>query len=98
MKAIVEQKQKTIIIATIVIFLLAGGVGFWLWSENGRQGIPSWFSDSTARELSPAEIEESLGSQIVEQTNNPLKGKLPPTNPFEETETNPLKDVYQNPF
>ena len=49
-------------------------------------------------ELSPAEAENTLGGQILGKTQNPLKGELPPVNPFEKTETNPLKDVYVNPF
>ena len=92
------QKQQTVLIVAGVVLILAGGVGFWFWSQKGGQESFSPSSAPTVRDLSSAEIEESLGSQIIEQTNNPLKGKLPPTNPFEKTETNPLKDVYQNPF
>lgn len=90
--------KKLIPIIIVVLVLVAGGAGFWYWSQKGGQGISPWFSTPTAKELSPAEVERSLGGRIFEQTQNPLKGKLPPTNPFEETETNPLKDVYQNPF
>lgn len=41
----------------------------------------------------------SLGAEIFEKTNqaqNPVKDKIPQTNPFED-KTNPYKD-YQNPF
>ena len=90
-------KPKPIVIAAVVI-LIATGVGFWYWQKKGGLGIFPQLSTPTTKELSPAEIEGSLGGQIFEQTQNPLKGKLPPTNPFEKTETNPLKNVYQNPF
>lgn len=90
--------KKKLIPIIIVLIFLALGAGFWFWSQKGGQGIFPQLSAPTAKELSPAEIKGSLGSQIFEQTQNPLKGKLPPTNPFEKTETNPLKDVYQNPF
>ena len=97
-KMIVGNKQKLIIMAVVVVFVATAGIGFWFWSQKSGQGIFPQLSNPTTKELSPAEVEVSLGSQILEQTQNPLKGKLPPTNPFEETETNPLKEVYQNPF
>ncbi len=85
-------------ITGLIILVVLAAVGFWYWSQKGGQGIFPRPSAPAARELSPAAVEESLGGQIFEQTQNPLKNKLPPTNPFEKTETNPLKDVYQNPF
>ena len=39
----------------------------------------------------------SLGGQIYEQTKNPIKVKIPETNPF-AVETNPIKAIYPNPF
>lgn len=87
-----ESKSKTIAIAAIVALVAAAGIGFWYWQKKGGQGIGQQAT------LSQAEIEGSLGGQLFEKTQNPIKDKLPPTNPFEETETNPLKDVYQNPF
>ncbi|MBI2011069.1 MAG: hypothetical protein HYS89_02500 [Candidatus Colwellbacteria bacterium] len=90
--------NKKLITIIVVLILLALGAGFWFWSQKGGRGISPQLSVPTAKELSPAEIKGSLGGQIFEQTQNPLKNKLPPTNPFEKTETNPLKDVYQNPF
>ncbi|MBI2051587.1 hypothetical protein HYT33_02375 [Candidatus Roizmanbacteria bacterium] len=38
-----------------------------------------------------------LGSQIYQQVQNPLKGKIPETNPF-TVKTNPFKNIYPNPF
>lgn len=90
--------NKKLIPIIVVLILLALGAGFWFWSQKGGQEIFPQFFAPSAQELSPAEVEGSLGGRIFEQTQNPLKGKLPPTNPFEKAETNPLKDVYQNPF
>ena len=94
-----DGKPKPIFIVIIVsILVIVAGVGFWYWQKKGAKAIFPQTSIPEAENLSPAEVKESLGGQIFEQTQNPLKGKLPPTNPFEETETNPLKNVYQNPF
>jgi len=93
----VENKSRTIVIAAVVTLVIAVGIGFWYWQKKGGLGIDQQ-ATSLAEKLSPAEVKGSLGGQIFEQTQNPLKGKLPPTNPFEKTETNPLKNVYQNPF
>ena len=40
---------------------------------------------------------QSLGEQIYTQTQNPIKVKVPQTNPF-KVETNPIKAIYPNPF
>lgn len=80
----------------IVVLVITAGVGFWYWSQ-GKAAAPKTtiapFSD-----LSPAEAKDTLGGQILGKTQNPLEGELPPINPFEKTETNPLKNVYKNPF
>lgn len=82
--------KPLIIIGAVVILLVAGGVGFWYWSK-GRQA-PS------APEV------PTLGSEIFEKTQNPLKGKLPDTNPFDDQpnpfgdKTNPIEKAYTNPF
>lgn len=89
-----ENKSKIFVIAAIVIVI--AGAGFWYWSRKKAatpKTAPALFS-----ELSPEKAEDTLGSQILGKTQNPLKGELPPTNPFEKNETNPLKDVYVNPF
>ena len=93
-----RNKPKPIVIAAVATLVIAVGIGFWYWQKKGGLGIFPQLSAPTAKELSPAEVKGSLGGQIFEQTQNPLKGKLPPTNPFEKTETNPLKNVHQNPF
>ena len=93
-----KQKPLFFIVIGIVAVAFLGLGGFWFWSQKGQQiNFPQSFVPG-AKELSSAEVEESLGSQILEQIQNPLKGKLPPTNPFENAKTNPLEDVYQNPF
>lgn len=40
----------------------------------------------------------SLGGSIYEKTQNPAAGTIPQTNPFAARETNPIREVYKNPF
>ena len=94
----VKQKPLVFIVLGIVVVAMVTLGGFWFWSQKGQQEIFPQSYVQTAKELSSAEVKESLGGQILEQIKNPLKGKLPPTNPFENAKTNPLENVYQNPF
>ena len=77
--------SKTVLIITLILILLAGGVYFLITS--GR--IPNPLSKKTTG--------TSLGEQIYQQTKNPVKVKIPETNPF-AVETNPIKAIYPNPF
>lgn len=86
--------------AVTAVLLATGGVGFWYWQKSSGPVTETGngIRTSSISELSPTEVKESLGAEIVDQIQNPLKGKLPPTNPFEKAETNPLEDIYKNPF
>ena len=75
--------KQLIIIGTVVIFLVAGSIGFWYWSKSKQ-------APSSQEAL-------SLGSQLFDKTQNPLKGQVPEINPFKE-QKNPLDAIYQNPF
>ncbi len=87
-----DSKSKVLNIGVVVALLVVVGVGFWLWSQR-KAPTP----EMSIKELSPAEAEETLGGQIIGKTQNPIKGQLPETNPF-QSEANPLKDIYKNPF
>lgn len=93
----VENKQKTIILIAIAVLVIVAGVALWYWSASRRIEAPRE-PQTLTKELSPAEAKDTLGGQILGKTQNPLEGELPATNPFEKTETNPLKDIYRNPF
>lgn len=47
---------------------------------------------------------KSVGVELFEKINNPVKGQLPETNPFKveanpfKTNPNPFSDPYKNPF
>lgn len=74
------------VIIAIAILAVVAIAGFWLWQKQ-LSAVPRG-----------EEPPKSLGGQIFEQAANPVKEKLPETNPFNEAETNPLDAVYKNPF
>lgn len=88
---------KTIVISIGILAVFAAGIFYW---QNGRGpqdashsgGAPSSgvFSDK------PSEA-TSVGAQVFLRSSNPLKDEIPETNPFRE-DSNPLKDIYKNPF
>ncbi len=91
------KNKPTLLILTILIIVLVGGVVWYLGNKGeGPEVLPPELTLPT-QELSPTEAEETLGGQIIGKSQNPLKGEIPETNPF-QAETNPLKDVYKNPF
>ncbi len=74
------------IVAVAALILL----GVWWWQKSQKtETLPA----AQIGEEKPA----GLGGQLYESVKNPVEGKVPETNPF-KTETNPLKDVYKNPF
>lgn len=87
-KVIMNNQPKIIIIAVVAILAIAGGIGFWYWSKS-KQAPPAHFSQ-TQEAL-------SLGSEIFDKTQNPLRGQVPDANPF-KGQKNPLDAIYQNPF
>ena len=88
-------KSKPMVLVSVIIAVIIAAAGFWYWSQK-RAAVPA--TTAPFGELTPAEAKNTLGGQILGKIQNPLEGELPPTNPFEKTETNPLKDVYRNPF
>lgn len=76
----------------IISILVAAAAGVWYWRFSHR------FDVAPGNELTNVEKgEEGLGAELFNRSADPLKGKLPETNPF-KTKTNPLKNIYQNPF
>lgn len=70
------------VIAVIAALLAAAGIWYWYrQKDTAPQDVPA----------------RSIGGDIFEKTQNPLKDELPETNPF-KAETNPFKDKETNPF
>ena len=91
----------------IVIFILVivlGAVGFLYWRQQQQsltaQQIESQptASPSPQPKVDEKTVRNSFGSRILDKTQNPLQGKVPQANPFQNTQTNPLKNIYRNPF
>ncbi len=97
-------KSKPIILASIIVIatVIIAAAGFWFLQKNDKSKGESTVQSPRALQIqetiSLTDAKDTLGGQILGKTQNPLEGKLPPTNPFEKTETNPLKDVYKNPL
>lgn len=86
-----KNKIIAITIVAIVVLLVIAGVVFLLL--RSRRVVPT-----STIQLNEEEVSAGLGAQLLEKANNPIKDKLPETNPFQTDVANPLQDVYQNPF
>ena len=80
---------KSLVIILVIILLIGGGVYFLI--SSGK--IPTPLIKNKQTQPQP----QSLGEQLYTQTKNPIKDKIPETNPF-KVETNPIKAIYPNPF
>ena len=69
------------LVIIIVIIIAAAAGGYWYWSKSKQ-----------AQEGAP-----TLGSEIFDQTQSPLEGQVPDSNPFKD-QKNPLDTIYKNPF
>ncbi|TSC74573.1 MAG: hypothetical protein G01um101444_259 [Parcubacteria group bacterium Gr01-1014_44] len=87
-----NQSKSLMIVGVVITLLVAGGIGFWYWSKS-KQTLPSQTPEAP-----------TLGSEIFEKTQNPIKGQVPDTNPFDDQpnpfgdKTNPIEKAYNNPF
>lgn len=82
-----NQYNITLIFVGALIVSMIIGVGFWYLQNKKSSGVL----------LDEETISSGFGAQILEKSQNPIKDKLPETNPFQK-DANPLKDVYINPF
>lgn len=77
-----QNRTRLIALAVLAATLVAAGV--WYWQRQPLAPPPE----------TPA---QTIGSELFEKAQNPLKGELPQTNPF-KAETNPFKNAETNPF
>lgn len=71
-------------IAIIVLVVVAAGLVFWYWQKN--QPKPAVFVPSN----NAAQSSQSLGAQVYEQQQNPVKNQVPDPNPINSSYTNPF--------
>lgn len=79
-------KEKLLILAAVLV--LAAGFAYWYFVMREQAVV-----------LPPIETEEgaqpaSLGEQLLEEAQNPLKGEVPELKPV----VNPVEGLYKNPF
>lgn len=81
-----QMKSRLLILYIVTGAILIGaGVWFWYTSRLAQEGV---FEE-------PASLGEQLFEQVEQSAN--VAEEVPQTNPFNKP-TNPLKDVYNNPF
>lgn len=84
-----EEGGKKVLLTTVEIIValavIAGGLWYWF---VGRQSVKE--------EPLPTYLSEEA-TQALEAAQNPVKN-LAETNPFKNEETNPLINLYKNPF
>lgn len=80
----VHKERLAIIIAILV---LAAGFLYWYFALRERAVTPPIETPAGAQ---PA----SLGEQLLEKAQNPIKGEVPELAPV----TNPIEGLYKNPF
>ncbi|MBI2010812.1 MAG: hypothetical protein HYS89_01070 [Candidatus Colwellbacteria bacterium] len=72
-----------------VLLIALGGIWYWK-SRKVEESTPAVTEEED-------EASATLGAEIFEKSENPIKDEVPETNPF-EAETNPFEGAYQNPF
>lgn len=83
-------------ITIIIILAIVATVAVVLKLQNNKKNLKQEvFAPKTKQTSASA---ESLGVQIFEKNQNPVKDEIPAANPFKENTANPLKDSYKNPF
>ena len=89
----VRSKINLLAVGGAVFVLILAVAAIWYW-QKGKSSPP--ISPQPHIDQKIADI--SLGSRILEKTQNQINDALPETNPFPNTETNPLKRIIKNPF
>ncbi len=77
-------------ITILMLVLVAAAVVFWKLQVAPRQKANTYVPK-------PEQQAPGLGAQVYEQTQNPVAGQVPSTNPFDKP-ANPIEGSYTNPF
>ena len=78
-------KERLIILVAVIV--LAAGFAYWYFALREQ---PAVFETPVGELEGPA----SLGAQIAEEAQNPIKGEVPTVAP----QVNPIEGLYKNPF
>lgn len=80
-----QHKERLVIL--IAVLVLAAGFLYWYFALREQPVAPPIETEEGAQ---PA----SLGEQLLEKAQNPIKGEVPKLDPV----TNPIEGLYKNPF
>lgn len=84
-------KEKLIIL--VVALVVLAGFLYWFFALRGEVAVPE---PEEVQEVGLSDESEtkSLGEQLLEKAQNPVKGAVPEL----ETVVNPVEGLYKNPF
>ncbi len=87
--------KTKIILSLAIIAILLGGFFYWqsLQTKKLLQAPAANVKPSPA-----AGASQSLGAQVYEQSQNPVKDQVPENNAFKNSSANPVSQSYKNPF
>ena len=91
--------MKVIAIILGIIIVLGGGAAmYWFGFRNmaPAPAVPTTgiVPSDTVAPVDSSASDGSLGANIYDQSQNPIDGKVPASDPV----PNPVGDLYQNPF
>ena len=89
-----DEGKKQIITIVVALVIVAAIVGLAWYMYSMKSGSTTAPYSAQPNENAGAQPSD-LGSQLYDQAQNPVQGKLPDTTP---PVTNPLSGVYKNPF
>ena len=80
-----DTKKLILVLVGLAVLAVAGYYGWQYWQKQQikQEPLPTYISEEA--------------TQALETAQNPVK-KVAETNPFKKEETNPLLNVYKNPF
>lgn len=80
-----DTKKLIETIVGVAVLIVVGYYGWQYWQKRQavQEPLPTYLSEEA--------------TQALETAQNPVK-KVTETNPFKEEETNPLLNIYKNPF
>ena len=95
-KQISNGVNKQVLFGVIFLIVFITAVITWYAFSKKEEALPQ-NQNIGASGQSSAAPNGSLGAEISEKAQNPIKGELPNTNPVGDN-VNPLEGAYENPF
>ena len=77
----------------VLVCVVIVGALVWYFASNQVEDSPELIGNNNENEPD----EGGLGSELYNNTHNPVGAKTPDTNPF-DTNANPFESGYKNPF